>query len=386
MSDEMIPFGRPLLDQTEIDAVLKVLSGPILAHGPVCVEFEQAFAERAGAEHAITVSSGTAGLHLCLFANDIGPGDEVIVPAITHVATAHAAEYCGAKPVFVDVDPASGNIAPDGVAAALSQNTRAVMVVHFLGLPCDMDPINAAAEKAGAFVIEDAALAVDATYGDAKAGTLAKAGCFSFYPIKHMTSIEGGMVTTNDAELANQIRKRKAFGYDRSHEARVKPGIYDVTMLGYNYRMNEVEAAVGLAQLHKLEERLKIRERNYHALKNALAELDEVTVFEPTQGKAQSCFYCLNAVLPRDGSIDRDAVAAELKAANIGTSVHYPGAVPMMSYYREKYGYQSGQFPVAEWLAAQTISLPVAPHVPDDFAERIGSAMKAAIHKVRKAG
>jgi perosamine synthetase len=386
MSDEMIPFGRPMLDQAEIDAVMKVLSGPILAHGPVCGEFEAAFAERSGAEHAITVSSGTAGLHLCLFANDVGPGDEVIVPAITHVATAHAAEYCGAKPVFVDVDPASGNIVPDGVAAALNENTRAVMVVHFLGLPCEMDQINADAAKAGAFVIEDAALAVDATYGDKKAGTLAKAGCFSFYPIKHMTSIEGGMVTTDDAELANQIRKRKAFGYDRSHETRVKPGIYDVTMLGYNYRMNEVEAAVGLAQLDKLDARLKIRDRNYHALKDALAELDEVTVFEPTQGKAQSCFYCLNAVLPRDGSLDRDAIAAALQAANIGTSVHYPGAVPLMTYYREKYGYQAGQFPVAEWLAAQTISLPVAPHVPDDFAERIAAAMKDAIFKARKAG
>jgi perosamine synthetase len=384
MSNEMIPFGRPMLDQTEIDAVLKVLSGPILAHGPVCGEFETAFAERAGAEHAITVSSGTAGLHLCLFANDVGPGDEVIVPAITHVATAHAAEYCGAKPVFVDVDPANGNIAPAGVAAALTERTRAVMVVHFLGLPCEMDRINADADMAGAFVIEDAALAVDATYGGKKAGTLAKAGCFSFYPIKHMTSIEGGMVTTNDAKFANQIRKRKAFGYDRSHETRVKPGIYDVTMLGYNYRMNEVEAAVGLAQLPKLDQRLKIREHNYHALKNALAELEEVTVFEPTQGKAQSCFYCLNAVLPRDGSLNRDAVAADLKAANIGTSVHYPGAVPLMTYYREKYGYRAGQFPVAEWLAAQTISLPVAPHVPDDFAERIGTAMKDAIFKARK--
>lgn len=384
MSNEMIPFGRPMLDQTEIDAVLKVLSGPILTHGPVCGEFEAAFAERAGAEHAITVSSGTAGLHLCLFANDVGPGDEVIVPAITHVATAHAAEYCGAKPVFVDVDPENGNIAPVGVAAALTERTRAVMVVHFLGLPCEMDRINADADMAGAFVIEDAALAVDATYGGKKAGTLAKAGCFSFYPIKHMTSIEGGMVTTNDAKFANQIRKRKAFGYDRSHETRVKPGIYDVTMLGYNYRMNEVEAAVGLAQLPKLDQRLKIREHNYHALKNALAELEEVTVFEPTQGKAQSCFYCLNAVLPRDGSLDRDAVAADLKAANIGTSVHYPGAVPLMTYYREKYGYRAGQFPVAEWLAAQTISLPVAPHVPDDFAERISTAMKDAIFKARK--
>ena len=381
----MIPFGRPMLDQAEIEAVIKVLSGPILAHGPVAAAFETAFAERAGAQYAISVSSGTAGLHLCLFANDVGPGDEVIVPAITHVATAHSAEYCGAKPIFVDVDPESGNIDPAGIASALNSNTRAVMVVHFLGLPCEMDRINADATANGSIVIEDAALAVDATYGAKKAGTLATAGCFSFYPIKHMTTIEGGVVTTDDADLADQIRRRKAFGYDLSHETRVKPGIYDVNLLGYNYRMNEVEAAVGLAQLDKLDERLEIRRANYHALKDALADLDEVTVFEPTQGKAQSCFYCLNAVLPRDGSLDRDSVAAELKAANIGTSVHYPGAVPLMSYYREKYGYKQGQFPVAEWLAAQTISLPVAPHVPDDFANRISTALKTAIQTTKHA-
>jgi perosamine synthetase len=385
MTDETIPFGRPLLDQSEIDAVVKVLSGPILAHGPVSREFEAAFAERAGAAHAISVSSGTAGLHLCLFASDIGPGDEVIVPAMTHVATAHSVEFCGAKPIFADVDPASGNIDPDAVVAALGGSTKAVMVVHYLGLPCDMDRINTDATRVGATVFEDAALALDGTYGGRKAGTLAKAGCFSFYPIKHMTSIEGGMVTTNDDALADQIRRRKAFGYDRTHEQRVKPGIYDVDRLGYNYRMNEVEAAVGLAQIAKLDERLAIRERNYSRLMTLLAEIDEVTVFAPEQGKAKSSCYCLNAVLPRDGSLDRDAVAAHLKDRGIGTSVHYPGAVPLMSYYADKYGHRPGQFPVAEWLAAQTISLPVAPHVPEGGPERIAAAMKEAIVAVKKA-
>jgi perosamine synthetase len=385
MTTEEIPFGRPLLDRAEIDAVVKVLSGPILAHGPVSRAFEEAFAARAGVRHAVTVSSGTAALHLCLFASGIGPGDEVIVPAITHVATAHAAEFCGARPVFVDVDPASGNIVPGGIAAAVTPATRAVMVVHFLGLPCDMDAINPIAAKAGAPVFEDAALALDAVYGGAKAGTLAKAGCFSFYPIKHMTTIEGGMLTTDDDGFAASVRQRKAFGYDRTHDQRVRPGIYDVTMLGYNYRMNEVEAAVGLAQIAKLDERLAVRRRNYGRLKALLAEIDEITVFEPVQGKAESCFYCLNAVLPRDGRIDRDAVAAEVKRHGIGTSVHYPGAVPLMTYYREKYGYRPGQFPIAEWLAAQTISLPVAPHLPEDGPERIAAAMKQAVHAVKRA-
>jgi dTDP-4-amino-4,6-dideoxygalactose transaminase len=148
--------------------------------------------------------------------------------------------------------------------------------------------------------------------------------------------------------------------------------------------MNEVEAAVGLCQLAKLEHKLKIREINYNALKDTLSEIDEITVFDPVQGKARSSCYCLNAVLPPDGSLDRDDVAAELNAQNIGTSVHYPGPVPLMTYYKEKYGYKPGQFPVAEWLSAQTISLPVAPHVPDGFEIRIADAIKNAIHKIRK--
>ncbi len=383
MSNAMIPFGRPLLDHTEIEAVLNVLKSPILAHGPICQRFEEAFAERVGVNHAISVASCTAALHLSLYANNIGVGDEVIVPAMTHVATAHAAEYCGAKPIFVDVDPNNGNILPEGISNVVNDRTRAFIVVHYLGLPCEMDVILDMAARANAFIIEDAALAVDATYDGKKAGTLGKVGCFSFYPIKHMTSIEGGMVTTDDEELAHSIRQRKTFGYDNTHEARVKPGIYDVNVLGFNYRMNEVEAAVGLAQLPKLAKRLKIRQRNYLALKETLSELDEITVFEPFQGKAQSSCYCLNAILPRNGSINRDLVARELNVQNIGTSVHYPKPVPLMTFYREKYGYKNGQFPVSEWLAEQTISLPIAPHVPDDFATRISTAMKRAIKKAK---
>ncbi|MBH67600.1 MAG: cell wall biogenesis protein [Rhodospirillaceae bacterium] len=376
-----IPFGCPLLDQKEIDAATKVLSGPILAHGPVCLEFEEAFADYIQVEHAISVASGTAALHLCLFASEIGPGDEIIVPAMSHVATAHAVEYCGAKPIFADVSPTSGNITPEGIREIITDKTKAVMVVHFLGLPCDMDPINAIAQKLGVFVIEDAALAMGAQYGSRMAGALAQAACFSFYPIKHITSIEGGMVTTNNGALAELIRQRKAFGYNHSYQTRMKPGVYDVPVLGFNYRMNEVEAAVGLCQLDKLNERLKIRKHNYNALKSSLAEIDEITVFEPVQGKSASSYYCLNAILPADASLNRDKIVQELTAQNIGSSVHYPGPIPLMTYYREKYDYKPGQFQTAEWLANQTISLPVAPHVPDGFEEHIAATMKNAIYK-----
>lgn len=384
MSSIRIPFGQPLLDHKEIEAVNKVLSSPILAHGPVCLEFEKAFSKFVETEYAISVASGTAALHLCLFASDIGPGDEVVVPAMSHVATAHAVEYCGAKPIFADVSRVSGNITPEAISESLTEKTKAIIVVHFLGLPCDMDPINAISEKTGAMVIEDAALALGSRYGPKVAGNLASAGCFSFYPIKHLTSIEGGMVSTNNSQLAESIRQRKSFGYDHSHQTRKKPGMYDVPVLGFNYRMNEVEAAVGLCQLDKVNDRLKIRERNYSTLKSSLAEIEEITVFEPKQGKSFSSFYCLNAILPEDGRIKRDDIVKKLNAQGIGTSVHYPGPIPLMTYYKKKYGYKHGQFPTAEWLSSQTISLPVAPHVPDGFETEIATIIKAAIYSSAK--
>lgn len=383
MSNHPIPFGRPLLDAEEIEAVTRVLSGPTLVHGPVSHAFEQRFAERIGSRHAVALSSCTAGLHLSLLVNGVGPGDAVAVPAMTHVATAHAVEFCGARPRFVDVEADSGNIDPEDLAAAVTPELKAIMVVHYLGLPCDMDRILALAEKAGAFVVEDCALAVDATYGGAKAGTLGLTGCFSFYPIKHMTTVEGGMVTTDDEDVATAIAQRKAFGYDRALGQRAKPGIYDVTALGYNYRMSEVQAAVGLAQLGKLDAFQSARAENHRILKSALAELDEITVFEPLKGKAVSSHYCLNAVLPRDRSVARDRVVASLKEVGVGTSVHYPRAVPLMTYYRDKYGYREGQFPVAEWLAEQTISLPVGPHLKEGDALRIAAAVKEAVRRAR---
>ncbi len=378
-----IPFGRPMFDDAEAEAAARVLRGTQLVHGPVTHEFEKRFAERAGAKHAIAVASCTAGLHLSLFARGIGPGDKVIVPAMTHVATAHAVEFCGATPIFVDSDPQTGNVDPAGIEAAIDAATKAIVVVHYLGLPCEMDRIGETARKAQAFVVEDCALAIDATYGDVKAGNLGAVGCFSFYPIKHMTTIEGGMMTTNDDDLARALSMRKAFGYDRTVEARVKPGLYDVVALGYNYRMNEVEAAVGLAQLDKLDRHQAARARNHRILSEALADMNEVTLFPSAHGRAKSSHYCFNVVLPRDGSIDRDRVVAGLKAEGIGTSVHYPGPVPMMTYYREKYGFPRGRFPIAEWLADQTLSLPVGPHVSPDDAHRIAAAVKVAIRAAR---
>lgn len=378
-----IPFGKPMLDKREIEAATRILSGTTLVHGPATHEFELQFAKRTGAAEAIAVASCTAGLHLSLFVHGVGKGDRVAVPAMTHVATAHVVELCGATPVFVDVEPDTGNIDPAALDA-VARGLRAIEVVHYLGLPCDMDRISAIAAKAGAFVVEDCALSLGATYGGKHTGNFGVTGNFSFYPVKHMTTIEGGMVTVNDPALAAKIRQAKAFGYDRTIAQRTKPGIYDVVALGFNYRMNEVEAAVGLVQLEKLDGFAAKRAANYEALRAALADVAEVTVFAPEKGKARSSHYCLNAVLPRDGSVDRDALVKHLNAAGIGTSVHYPAAVPMFTYYREKYGHRPGQFPVAEWLADQTVSLPVGPHLADGDASRIAAAVKSGVRAAKK--
>jgi dTDP-4-amino-4,6-dideoxygalactose transaminase len=377
MPDTPIPFGKPQLDTDVFDAVRTVLESGMLVHGTVTPAFEQAFAQRIGAAEAVAVSSCTAGLHLTLFTRNIGPGNRVAVPAMTHVATAHSVELVGAEPVFIDVDPATGNMDPAALEA-VEGPLAAIMPVHYLGLPCDMDRILDVAQKKGAFVLEDCALAVDATWGDQKAGTLGLAGSFSFYPVKHMTSIEGGMVTTNDPALAYDLRRRRAFGYNRALGERTRPGLYDVDILGMNYRMSEVEAAVGLAQLTHLDDFMADRSRNDAALRAILTRIDGLTLFPDTHGKATSSHYCINAVLPRDGSVSRDRVVDGLNARKIGSSVHYPGPVPLFTYYSQKYGYKAGQFPVAEWLADQTISLPVGPHLTKGDAERVGNAFQEA--------
>lgn len=385
MTADPIPFAAPTLGQAEIDRVVAVLGGPQLVHGPAATELEERFAARAGARHAVSLSSCTAGLHLSLLALGVGPGDTVVVPAMTHVATAHAVEYCGARPVFADVEATTGNIDPDAIPAVLDATTRVVMVVHYLGLPCDMDRIAPVADAAGVVVIEDAATALDATYGERKAGTLALAGCFSFYPTKHMTTAEGGMLVTDDDGLAAAVRQRKAFGYDKMLGERSRPGIYDVAVLGYNYRMSELHAAVGLAQLDRLDELQRARARNFAELAGYLADVDELAVMPGASGASRSSHYCLNVVLPRDRSLDRDEVMAEVNAAGVGTSVHYPGAVPLFSHYRARYGHEPGEFPVAEWLGDCSISLPVGPHLREGDPARIATAVKDAIAAVRTA-
>ncbi len=211
-----IPFGRPIIGEAEHKAVQETLAGPQLVHGPRARQFEEDFAAYTGCENSgVSLGSCTAGLHLAHVHFGIGVGDEVIVPALTHVATAHSVEYTGATPIFVDVEAETGNIDPEQVAAAITERTKAIVVVHYLGLPVDMDPIMALAKKHNLYVVEDSALSVGGYYKGVHTGLIGDIGSFSFYPVKHMTTAEGGMIISKHAEVCEKINKLKAFGYDK---------------------------------------------------------------------------------------------------------------------------------------------------------------------------
>lgn len=374
-----LPFGRPMIGDEEREAVLEVLRSPQLVHGPRAQAFEEAFAAMLGASaYATSVSSCTAGLHLAYVHLGIGPGDEVVVPAETHVATAHAVEITGAQPVFVDAD-ATGNIDVDRIAAALTPRTRAISVVHYPGRPADMDRIMSLAGRHGLFVVEDCALAIGARFDGTACGLFGDVGVFSFYPVKHMTTAEGGMVVSRHDAIVASIANIKAFGYDRTPAERKVPGVYDITRLGLNYRMNELAAAIGLVQLRKVPAMQAQRNANAVALRRALAGAGGFTLLAAGDARRVHANYCLVAVLDDEVAERRAAIIAALRRAGIGTSVYYPVPLPLSTYYRRKYGAHPADFPNARRISAQGIALPVGPHLTEDDMAVIAAALTRAI-------
>ena len=378
-----IPFGRPMIGEEEKSAVMEVLNDPILVHGPRSKEFENSFAAYTKAPHAVSVSSCTAALHLSYFYLKLKAGDEVIVPAQTHNATAHAVEFCGAKPVFVDAEIKTGNIDIDQIEPLITERTKAISIVHFLGMPVNMDRINEIAKKYGLFVVEDDALAIGTYYKGVHAGLLGDAGCFSFYPIKHMTTAEGGMLITRNEEIATGITRQRAFGVDRTQGERKIPGIYDVTMLGYNYRMNEIQAALGIEQVKRMNEFLKQRKLNYERLYDGLKEIDEIFLFQSSHGDYQSSYYCLSMLLNESLVKKRFEIVDYLKGHGVGTSVYYPHPVPHLTYYKEKYDYGEETYPVAAMISNGSIALPVGPHLDIEDMDYITESIRKAIKESR---
>jgi len=378
-----IPFGRPWIGQEEKEAVLAVLDNPILTHGPKGKEFEKGFEAFMGCGHAISTSSCMASLHLAALDLKLGPGDEVLVPAMTHVATVHAVELTGAKPVFVDCETVTGNVDPAKLEAALTPKTKAAFVVHFAGIPADMQAILRVTEARKIPVVEDCALAVGARVGGTHVGLLGILGCYSFYPVKHITTGEGGMLVSSDANRLDRIARFRAFNVDRTHAERSIPGFYEVAGVGMNYRMSELQAALGCAQLKRIPEILRRRAANFAVLRQGLSQREELALLDsPGSGRASS-HYCAVVLLKGSLGKKRNDLVQKLNAKGVGTSIYYPHPVPRFRYYAEKYGFQAGRFPGAEAVADASVSLPVGPHLDESQMAAIVKSLHEALREIQ---
>jgi len=362
----MIPIARPLLGEEEAEAAARVVRSGMLASGPEVAAFESEFASFVGVEHAIACSNGTTALHAALLGAGIGPGDEVIVPSFTFIATATAVSMCGATPVFADVRPDLFTLDPEVLPPLATPRTKAVIGVHLFGQPFDIDPVREFCEARDLFLLEDAAQAHGAAYGGRQVGSLGDAGCFSFYPTKNMTTGEGGMVTTNDGALAERVHRLINHGQAEK---------YLHTDLGYNYRMTDIGAAIGRVQLGRLPEFNRRRQENAAYL---TAGLDAPGVRPPATADDRTHVFHQYVVTIGDECLhSRDAFAARLRERGIGSAVHYPIPVHEQPLYRGAAAPDA--CPTAADLARRVLSLPVHPGIgPAELEQVVEAANEAA--------
>lgn len=362
----ILNYGRQSVDEADIQAVVQVLRGDWLTTGPMVSAFEDAVADFVGAKEAVAVNSGTAALHAAAFAAEIEPGDEVIVPPITFVASANCVLYMGGKPVFADVDPRTLNLDPVDVERKITPRTKAIIPVDYSGQPCEHDSFRALADKYKLMVIEDASHALGASYKGRQIGTLHELTTFSFHPVKHITTAEGGMIVTDDVVLARLLRSFRTHGVDLDFRQRAEANLwhYDVVTLGYNYRLPDTSCALGLSQLAKLDSWLKRRREiatRYSAAFESIIEIEVPAVIPDCESAWHLYVIRLNLDSLRVG---RTEIFKALRAENIGVNVHYI-PVPWMTNY-QKLGYSKGQWPVAEAEYERIISLPIFPVMDDD--------------------
>lgn len=387
--NKFLPFALPLIGREEIREVLDTLRSGWLTTGPKTRRFEEDFKAYTGAKHAVALNSCTAALNLTLTAFGVGPGDEVITTTLTFAATGNMIAMLGAKPVLADIEPDHLTIDLRDVERKTTRRTKGIIAVHYAGHPCDMKGINAFAKKRGLFVIEDAAHAVGTKYNGAMIGSGGNPACFSFYPIKNMTTGEGGMVTTNSAALADKIRILSLHGIDKDawkRYSREGSWFYQITACGNKYNMLDMQAALGIVQLRRLEEFIAIRERYAAYYRKALAGLPGITLPAlPAKNVRHSLHLFPILVNPRVLGIDRNTFIEELKKRNIGTSVHF---IPLHlhPFYRDTFGYRPGDFPVAEEIYSRILSLPLYPKMTQRDLARAAAAVRDIDVTFRKAG
>jgi dTDP-4-amino-4,6-dideoxygalactose transaminase len=378
----MIKISEPYFDEGEAELVRQCLDSRWVGPGPMVERFEEALRARTGAQFAVTCTSGSSALHLATMALGLGPDDEVIVPAFTWVTSAHAAEYVGAKAVFADIDPATFNIDPRALEAAITPRTKAVVAVHLFGLAAPMDKIRAICAPRGIRIIEDAACAIATTYKGEPAGALGDIGCFSFHPRKVVTTGEGGAVTTNDPELAAAVKSLRNHGATGLPSADVEPhgpwtmGTFD--RLGFNLRLSDIQAAVGVAQMAKLERLVADRRAIAARYTQMLREVNDLVL--PVAGEVEGHTYQSYVIRLVDGGRKRrNGVMSAMALAEMQSR---PGthAVHRLGYYRNKYGLKPEQFPNAATAEDTTITLPLVPFMRESEQAHVVEVVRKALN------
>lgn len=357
----MIGIAAPIIEREEIEAVNKVLESGMLAQGPKVTELEMLFAKYCGTKYAVAVNSGTAAIHSALFAIGIEEGDEVITTPFSFIATANPIIMLRAKPVFVDIDPLTFNIDVKKIEEKITKKTKAIMPVHLYGQPSDMVEIKAIADKHGLKVIEDACQAVGATYGEKKAGNLGDIGCFSLYATKNIMCGEGGMITTNNQDYVNAIEQFRQHGMS---------GPYQYEGIGYNYRMTDLQAAIAVEQVKKIDRFSERRQKNATYFNHNLKTQKEITL--PVVAYNRTHVYHQYTLRVPSG---RDAFVDALRAKDVGVGVYYPKPLHLVDHIA-KFGYKHGNFPETEKACNEVASLPVHPMLSDHELESIVTAIK----------
>lgn len=385
MRDSYLPYGKQWINEDDIEAVVEVLKSDYLTTGPAIATFEQKVADYVGAKYAVAFSNGTAALHGACFAAGIEEGDEVITTPITFAASANCVRYVGGTVVFADINENTYNIDPLEIEKKITSKTKAIIPVHFTGQPVELDAIQCLAKKHNLIVIEDGAHALGAEYKGQKIGALSDMTMFSFHPVKHITTGEGGIITTNNEEYYKKLLQFRSHGITRDAESMARndgPWFYDMQFLGYNYRMTDIQAALGTTQMNKLDGFVARRREIATMYNDAFQNYDCIN--PPKQRKEGHSSWHLYIIQLNLQKLDatRKEVFEALKAQNIGVNVHYI-PVHTLSYY-QKLGYKEGSMPKAEALYETMITLPLFPKMTDQDVQDVIDAVRNEIEKVKK--
>lgn len=385
--DKLLPYGHQWIDEEDIKAVIEVLRSDWITQGPKVAEFEKEFAKYVRARYAVAVNSGTAALHTACFAAQIEKGDEVMTTPITFAASANCVLYQGGTPVFADIKEDTLNIDPEEIKKKINQKTKALIPVDFTGLPVDLEEIQKIARKYNLVIIEDASHALGATYKDSKIGSISDMTIFSFHPVKHITTGEGGMITTNNKEYYERLKLFRTHGITKDKDKLLKydgPWYYEMQELGYNYRLTDFQCALGLSQLKKIDRIIQRRREIVQKYNCEFKDMPEIKIPENNSFYSNPTWhiYMIQLNLERLKA-GRKEVFEALRAENIGVNVHYI-PIHLQPYYQKRFGYNLGDFPKAENYYSRAITLPIFPKMTDKDIDDVIKAVKKVINYYKK--